>query len=274
MRHGFPRIPHSLALVALCSMLAVAVSGCGLLTTIGGSNSNYFPPNLPHPTPTVTTFQGCPPQGQGGDTALNTLENRQDDPPLSSYRVTDLTQVMTLPITPQVEGKDRSTWSSADAQRIATYEGTAVRTTGWVVATREGGPTTANCGSDVNRDWYLWIGTGGGDALVTTMVIVVTPRIRADRPGWTDYTMRRLVGQVVRVSGWLVYDQEPPAFVASNRVTPWELQPVMHLETLYLNQWINLDLLPFGSRVSGTPQPTTPVGSVTPISPITPSPGA
>jgi hypothetical protein len=77
----------------------------------------------------------------------------------------------------------------------------------------------------------------------------------AQRPGWTDYTMRRIVGQVVRVSGYMLYYQEPSPLVGTNRVTPWAIAPVMHLETYYQSQWINLDLIPFGSRTSGTPQP-------------------
>jgi len=264
---------QSLVALSLFSVVAVAISGCGAINAIGGANTNYFPTNLAHPTPTVTTFHGCPPQGQGGDPALNTLENRQDDVSTSDFRVTDLTQVETVPSTPQVEGKNRSTWSSADAKRIALYEGSAIRTTGWVVAVRQGGPTPANCDSNSDRDWYLWISTGAGDVPQTALVAVVTPRVRAMRPGWTDFTMRRLVGQVVRVSGWMVYDQEPPSFLINDRASPWELQPIMHLETLYQNKWINLDLTPFGSRISGTPAASTP-GTVTPVSPITPTPGA
>ncbi len=263
MRHRSAHIPHALVVVSLFSALAVALTGCNALQSIGNTNTDYFPTNLPHPTPGAQTFQNCPPQGQGGDPALNTLYNRQDDTPPGGYRVTDISTLMTLPTTPQVEGKDRSTWPSTDAKRVALYEGSAVRMTGWVVATHKGGPTAANCGSDANRDWYLWIGTGAGDAPQTTMVVVVTPRMQASRPGWTDYTMRRLVGQVVRVSGWLVYDQEPPAFVVNDRATSWEIQPVMHLETLYQNQWINLDLLPFGSKVSGTPNTSVPGSNVT-----------
>ncbi|HEX8732583.1 MAG TPA: hypothetical protein VF725_11060 [Ktedonobacterales bacterium] len=272
MRYHLLYVSRALVLFALSSLLVVAASGCGVINKIGSANTNYFPPNLPRVTPTVTTFQGCPPQGQGGDPALNTLENRADDNPAGGWRDTDITQVMTVPTTPQVEGKDRSAWASAAAQRIALYEGSAVRTTGWVIAVRKGGPTAANCGSDVNRDWYLWIATGGGDAVQTAMVVVITPRVRALRPGWTDYTMRRLVGQVVRVEGYLLYDQEPPAFVVNDRATAWEIQPVMHMETLYLNNWINLDLVPFGSRESGTPQ-ASPAGTVTPIIPITPTAG-
>jgi hypothetical protein len=254
MRYRLPRLRALLPLCSTLLLLALTLSGCGALQAIGGSNTDYFPPNLPRSTPSAQTFDGCPAQGQGGDPALNALENRQDDAPVGGYRITDISAVMTLPTTPQVEGKDRSAWPSGDAKRIALYEGAAIRTTGWVVATRKGGPNPANCGSDTNRDWYLWIGTGANDALLTTLVVVVTPRMRQQRPGWTDYTMRRLVGQVVRISGWLVYDQQASSLVATNRTTTWELQPVMHLETLYQNQWINLDVLPFGPRVSGTPQ--------------------
>lgn len=251
---------------SLLALLGVALSGCNALQSIGGSNTNYLPSNLARSTPSDASFEGCPPQGQGGDPALNVLYNREDDNPPGGYRVTDISTVMTVPTTPQIDGKDRSAWSSADAKRIALYEGTAIRTTGWVVAARKGGPSAANCDSDTNRDWYLWIGTGAGDALETTLVVVVTPRIQKSRPGWTDYTFRRLVGQVVRVSGYLVYDQEPPSFIAKQRATEWELQPVMHLETLYQNQWMNLDLFPFGSRVSGTPSapPTIPTATTAP----------
>lgn len=272
MRHRFRRAPLSFVAISFCSLLAIALSGCGALQTIGGSNTNYLPANLPRSTPSATTFQGCPPQGQGGDPALNALVNRADDTPPNGYRITDLTSVMTTPTTPQADGKDRSAWSSADAKRIAQYEGTPIRTTGWVVATRKGGPDAANCDSDANRDWYLWIGTGAGDDPHTTLVVVVTPRVRQSRPGWTDFTMRRLVGQVVRVSGWLVYDQKPTSFTANDRATPWELYPVMHLETLYQNQWINLDLVPFGVRTTGTAASGTPVQTATPVSPITPTP--
>lgn len=272
MLHRLPYLPRTLVLLAMSSLLVVAASGCGVINKIGGSNTNFFPANLPRVTPTVATFKGCPPQGQGGDPALNTLENRADDNPPGGWRDTDITQVMNVPATSQVEGKDRSAWASADAQRIALYEGSAVRTTGWVVAVRNGGPTAANCGSDANRDWYLWIGTGAGDAVQTTLVVVITPRVRALRPGWTDYTLRRLVGQVVRVDGYLLYDQEPPAFVANDRATAWEIQPVMHMQTLYLNNWVNLDLVPFGSRVSGTPN-ASPAQTVTPVVPIIPTAG-
>ncbi|MGH2505364.1 MAG: hypothetical protein ACRDID_22870 [Ktedonobacterales bacterium] len=249
----FARLPHVLIAVSTLSLLAIALSGCGALQAIGASNTEYLPTNLARATPSAATYQSCPPEGQGGDPALNALYNRQDDNPPGGYRVTDIATVMAVPTTPQVSGKNRSAWPSADAKRVALYEGAAIRTTGWVVAARKGGPSPANCNSDTNRDWYLWIGAGAGDALDTTLLVVVTPRVQVSRPGWTDYTMRRLVGQVVRVSGYLVYDQEPPQFTVDQRATAWELQPVMHLETLYQNQWINLDLFPFGTRVAGTP---------------------
>jgi hypothetical protein len=184
------------------------------------------------------------------------LLNRTDDSPPGGYRQTDIATVMTIPTTPQVENKPRASWTPADASRVGLYEGAAVRTTGWVVAARRLGPDAANCGSATNRDWALWIGTGAGDALSTTLVALITPQFLAQRPGWTDYSMRRIVGQVVRISGYALYDQEPSPLVGANRATTWVIGPVTHLETYYQSQWINLDLIPFGPRDSGTPAAT------------------
>jgi hypothetical protein len=248
------RLFAPIILLALGSTLVVTLSGCGVLNAVGGSNTNYFPPNLPRATPVATTFQNCPPQGQGGDPALNALLNRTDDSPPNGYRQTDIATLMTVPTTPQADNKPRSAWTTDEASRIQLYEGAAVRTTGWVVATRHLGPDAANCGSATNRDWAIWISTGAGDALNTAMIALVTPPVKAARPGWTDYTMRRIVGQVVRVSGYMLYYQEPSPVVGPNRAIPWAIGPVMHLQTYYQNQWINLDLVPFGSRASGTPQ--------------------
>jgi hypothetical protein len=248
------RFSTPIVLLATFATLAVTLSGCGILNTIGGSNTNYFPPNLPRSTPVATTFQTCPPQGQSGDPALNTLLNRTDDAPPSGYRQTDISSVITIPTTPQAENEPRSAWTADEASRIGLYEGAAVRTTGWIVATRELGPDPANCGSSVNRDWAIWISTGAGDAMTTALVVIVTPRMRAERPGWTDYTMRRIVGQVVRIAGYIVYYQEPSPLVGANRGTTWAIGPVTHMEAYYQNQWINLDLIPFGPRTSGTPQ--------------------
>jgi hypothetical protein len=249
------RLHSAVPLIALFSTLAVALCGCDALSTIGGSNTNYLPPNLARATPVVKPYQGCPPAGQGGDPALNTLLNRSDDAPPGGYRQTDITSVITIPTTPQAQNKPRSAWSADETKRIGLYEGVAVRTTGWVVAARRLGADPANCDSEANHDWALWIGAGAGDALSTTLVVILTPQMIAQRPGWTDYSLRRIVGQVVRVSGYLLYDQEPSPPVGANRATAWVIGPVTHLEAYYQNEWINLDLVPFGPRVSGTPQP-------------------
>lgn len=250
------RIPRPVPALAMLPVLLVFLTGCELISSIGGANTNYFPPNLPRATPVSVAYHDCPAQGQNGDPALNLLLNRTDDAPPGGYRQTDIATVMTIPTTPQAANKPRSAWTTDESNRIGLYEGAAIRTTGWVVDARRLGPDPANCASAANRDWALWIGTGAGDALSTTLVVIITPQMLAQRPGWTDYTMRRIVGQVVRVSGYMLYDSEPSPVVGSNRATPWVIGPVMHLETYYQSQWFNLDLVPFGPRVSGTPQAT------------------
>jgi hypothetical protein len=246
---------------ALGATLAATLSGCGVVTAIGGSNTDYLPPNLPRATPVAKTFQNCPATGVGGDPALNTLLNRTDDSPPNGYRVTDIATVMATPTTPQVGTEPRSQWTQAQAGRIGQYEGEAIRITGWVVAARHLGPDAANCDSSANRDWALWIGEGAGDDITTTFVVIITPPVAAKRPGWTPYTFNRILGQVVRISGYMLYYSEPSPVVGSNRATTWILGPVLHMETYYQNQWINLDLIPFGPGVSGTPPSTTPTST-------------
>lgn len=257
-RHPFTSFAIICALIAT---VAVTLSGCGIVSAIGGANTDYLPPNLPKATPVAKTFQNCPPTGNGGDPALNTLLNRTDDNPPDGYRVTDIATVMATPTTPQVGTEPRSQWTTAYAHRIGQYEGAAIRTTGWVVAARHLGPDAADCGSNANRDWALWIGESAGDAVSTTLVVLVTPPVASDRPGWTPYTFNRLIGQIVRISGYMLYYSEPSPAIGNVRATTWVIGPVLHLETYYQNQWINLDLFPFGPGVSGTPQSATPTAT-------------
>jgi hypothetical protein len=45
----------------------------------------------------------------------------------------------------------------------------------------------------------------------------------------------------VRVSGWVLMDQEHPDQLGKTRGTLWEIHPVMQFEVQQGNQWIALD---------------------------------
>jgi hypothetical protein len=71
----------------------------------------------------------------------------------------------------------------------------------------------------------------------------MTPRVRANHPGWTVARLNAIAqaGTKVLVSGWLMLDPEHPDQVGQTRGTIWELHPVMQLDVLQNNQWVQLD---------------------------------
>ena len=227
---------RSFIVVALCAVLC-ALAACG-------ANTDTFPTNAAHPKPVAQVFQGCPAQGQGSDATLDTLENRVDDVPTSQYHPLSLDVLTALPNLTKLQGHARSTWDSADAQRIGQYEGVAIQTTGYVVAIRYVGAESVNCDSTSAASYYLWISNNASDPGELAMVVVITPRVQANRPGWTVATIRKLVGQYIRVRGWLLFDQQPSTQLGISRSTLWEIHPIMHIEVDQKSQWHSIDEKP------------------------------
>ncbi len=209
------------------------------------TNTDYVPTNQRHPTPVTGTFQGCPPQGSGGDPQLNTLENRVDDPGEAKFAPYSLDALEALTGPGNEMGRNRSKWSSADLKQVEQYEGLPVQTTGYVVAIRYIGPEPVNCNSKTAANYYLWISDNASDPASLGMVTVITPRVMVNRPGWTVATIKNLYGHFVRVSGWLLFDQEPPKALGLPSYTPWEVHPIMHLDVDVHSQWVNIDQTPF-----------------------------
>src|SRR5919197_1492929 len=92
--------------------------------------------------------------------------------------------------------------------------GLPVAVEAYVVAVKQEGPEATNChGADaVFRDWHLWLSATPGKDRRASIVVETTPVIRAQHPEWTITAARRLVrdSAIVRVSGWLLLDQEHP----------------------------------------------------------------
>jgi len=210
-----------------------------------GVNTDAFPTSAPRPKPVTDTFHGCPAQGSGGDPQLNTLENRVDDPGANGYHTIALDTLTTLPNPDNEQGKLRGSWQKADAQSVAQYEGVAVQTAGYVVEVRYIGAEPVNCGSTTYANYHLWISDNASDPPVLGMVVVVTPRVQANRPGWTAQTIKSLAGHFVRVTGWLVFNNEPAPQLNVERATLWEIHPVLHLAVDVKSQWVSVDQKPF-----------------------------
>lgn len=218
-------------------VLVVMLAGCGSPPqTVAG-----FPANAPHPQPVDHDFQGCPPEGDGGDHTLNVLKNRVDDGDNGNYYDVNENDILSLPIPEGVERVARDNWSSDDASQVAQYEGTPVRMVGWIYGDRHEGTESPNCHSTQYRDFHVWVVPDSGDDRTQAVVAEVTPRVRDMRPGWTDSTLSSLQGQQVRVSGWLLMDQEHPEQLGQTRGTLWEIHPIIHIEVNSGGGWQNID---------------------------------
>jgi hypothetical protein len=202
-------------------------------------------PEMPvKPQPVNAAFRGCPPEGDGGDPALNRLKNRIDE---GNYMTTAFDAIAQLQWPKAVERRNRAKWSASDRDAVARYEGIPVSVEGYLAASRLEGPESPNChGADAEfRDFHIWLTKTAGDDRQGSIVVETTPPVRDKHPNWrTD-----LLGQIarkdqrVRISGWLLLDPEHPDQVGKTRGTIWEVHPVMKIEVLDGDSWTNIDAL-------------------------------
>lgn len=199
-------------------------------------------PDMPNkPEPQSSTFQGCPPQGDGGDAKLNMLKNRIDE---GNYVPVTFDSILSLTWPKTTERRDMDTWSAEDAAAIATYEGIPVVVEGYIFGARQSGSESANChatSADMT-DWHVWFTKNAGEDRTHSIVIETTPRIRAIHQ-WTLAKMEQIAKNQlpVRIRGWLFFDPEHPDQVLITRGTIWEIHPIMQIEVLQNNQWVPLD---------------------------------
>ena len=199
------------------------------------------------PKPVTGTYQGCPPVGDGGDSQLNILKNRTDS---AQWNPVSVISILSLRWPQGIQMKKRASWSQSDAAEIARSEGTPVQIEGWLAGAKQEGPESPNCHAADDVDNHLWIVDDPSKDRSKSVVVEITPRIRASHPGWAFERVSPLVdGRTkVRISGWLMMDQEHPDQVGKTRGTIWEIHPIMAFEVLRANNWVALDQ---GRVVSG-----------------------
>lgn len=201
--------------------------------------SGDFPDLAVKQTPIEITFNGCPPEGQGGDPALNRLKNRVDES--SKYYTVSFDAVSQLSWPKDIEKRNRFEWSAQDAASISKYEGIPIAVEGFLAGVREEGPESTNChGSD--HDFHIWLVKSAGDNRSRSIVVEVTPRVRAKHANWTTSALAKIVQskERVRISGWLMFDQEHPEQIGNTRGTLWEIHPIMQIEVEKSGQWTPL----------------------------------
>ncbi|HEV7127968.1 MAG TPA: hypothetical protein VGN32_11070 [Ktedonobacterales bacterium] len=227
-------------ILLVCTLVAVLAACAG---SAGGAtdSSGAFPSTANHPQPQEETFQGCPPGGDGGDHDLNMLKNRIDNGDNGQFQDVALSDLLQLTWPQSVERAQRANWSSGDLATIQQTEGVAIRTTGYLVGVRHEGTESTNCHSTDYRDFHMWLVVNSTDTRASSMVVEVAPRVRDMRPGWDDSTLMGLVGQQVRISGWLMFDQEHPEQLGKTRATLWEIHPIIHIEVNQGGGWTSID---------------------------------
>jgi hypothetical protein len=200
-----------------------------------------LPPGLgPRPDPAEIDFDGCPAGGDGGDAALNRLKNRVDLP--GAVNDATVAQVLGLMATGSKQHRDK--WPTALLERVELHEGTPIRIEGYLVGVRKEGAESPNCHEDdeAHSDYHLYLVADAGDAKDLSIVVEMTPRVRAHHPSWTLPALRALVkaGGDVRISGWLMFDQEHAAEVGKSRGTLWEIHPITAVEVGGEGAWVPL----------------------------------
>ncbi|HEX6964970.1 MAG TPA: hypothetical protein VF166_04155 [Gemmatimonadaceae bacterium] len=229
----FARVSHGVGSPGLQSGSAGTVA----------ASPGVFPTLAKKPTPVEITFKGCPPIGDGGDAALNRLKNRVDS--AANAVSVPFDSLERLPWPRSVDRKAREHWSRTEAAAVGRYEGLPLVVEGYLAAAKREGPESPNChGADAGlRDWHIWLtGTPTADR-AGAVVIETTPRIRAAHRMWqlSRLTNAARRHQRVRISGWLMLDQEHPEQIGKTRGTLWEIHPITKIEIQQRGRWVALD---------------------------------
>jgi hypothetical protein len=223
-------------------------------------NAAALLPFVPNKTkPRSTTFKGCGAHGDDrGDQDLNFLKNRIDEP--DNWIEVDFDAVLGQSYPPTVGRRQRTDWDDEELAEVQRYEGLPLSIVCYFAWAKDEAPESCNCHIEDKSmyDVHTWLtkepaqieGSRAPDRRAA-IVAEVTPRLKADHPQWTQSTIRRLAKEQkkVRVSGWLLLDQEHPEQLkpagrrSATRGTLWEIHPIIEIEVWQNGQWVPLDEL-------------------------------
>lgn len=191
-------------------------------------------------------FHGCAPTGKGSDTYLSSLKNR-DIPPTTARSYTVTKFLNAAPRTLPTRKIHRDKWTPQQQDLAARWERNAVMVEGYLVfdAVKQA-EEACNCGSKIYRDFHLWLSTSPSQTKASrekALVVEVSPRAWPTHPTWKEAkTFRNVIraGDKVRVTGWVMWDQEHAAHLGKTRGTLWEVHPIHRIQVLKGNKWVSL----------------------------------
>ncbi len=189
------------------------------------------------------TIGGVGIKGTGGDPELNREKNRYAAP----KNITDLTVANIMGIStslPSEAGRERrDRWSGSERDYVASEEALGVRVTGYLIHAKQSGPESCNGYSDSLVDYHIWIGDSPEDSKSEAMIVEMTPRWKSLHPEWQLHTLEQLAEHhaKVRITGWLMWDEEHPEEVGKSRGSQWEVHPVTNFEVYSGQDWAPLE---------------------------------
>jgi hypothetical protein len=223
--------------------LLLAIGACGFLPRPGTSRSGAeIIEQASKPAPVAVPMGDCGLAGSAPDRTINILKNRGDE---GAWRDVPWTTIAHLPWPRAVGFRFRNLWTADQREEVARYEGAPVRIEGYLNGFKLEGREPPNCYSSdpARRDYHLWLTENPSEGRKQAVVVEITPRIRVQHAQWTEAHLDSLVRSQsrVRVSGWLMLDQMHPERVGLNRITLWEVHPIMHIDVQQTGRWVSID---------------------------------
>lgn len=216
-------------------VLIVALVAIGLLVW----RQRHGPKRTTPSVTSATTFHDIPPEGSGGDPELNRHKNRWSEP--ASYTDMSVPEIIAFDHSALDDAgrKQRSNWSEAATTQAAKYEQMGVRVEGYLIAAKQSGAESCNGESETYRDDHLWLAASADDQKRDGLVVEVTPYWNERHPEWDLKTLTRLAREHtrIRVSGWILWDEEHADEVGKSRGSQWEIHPITRIEVTQGNGW-------------------------------------
>jgi hypothetical protein len=204
----------------------------------------------------------CPAEGSGDVQAkrpsshakLDLLKNRVD---MAEWVATAVSEIVNWRWEPG-DGKQPDQWPDEIVQK----NGLPLAVEGYLLAVRPENKApgeSCNCHATdlADVDFHMWLYDREPPARLgpnpkergQSLVLEVTPRVRANHPSWTPEHLKRIISArvPVRVSGWSFFDPQHGPEVrgsqshAPTRATLWEVHPILEIEVQRGGQWIKLD---------------------------------
>jgi len=158
-----------------------------------------------------------------------------------------------LPQPSELQSIKRDQWpNDSGVGQVTSLESKAATIEGYLVGAKEentGDGESCNC-HDPKRlfDYHLYVADQPGVGIDQAVVVEMTPRWRAVNATWGTadngyggfQVIKSLTNQRVRVTGWLLFDEEHLNQVGLYRATVWEIHPITTFEYQKNGQWIAL----------------------------------